>query len=128
MWLRVVTIFKKDSADEVHQVGYRRLPNGEFQLVDKRGFRDEYDVPVLKQTFNTEKEANAAFERRIEELALQGFVIKLRGVGPPDTGYSVSISTPIWMSLNGVSTIARTQFYQAAQRRRLPAAFIHWLK
>lgn len=77
MWLRVVTIFKKDSEDEVHQVGYRRLPNGEFQLVDKRGFRDEYDVPVLMQTFNTEKEASAAFERRIEELALQGFVIKL---------------------------------------------------
>lgn len=68
---------KSGSLSECHEVGYERLPNGLFRVVDFFDASDEYPVPVFEQSFNTEKEASAALNRRLEELARYGFTIKV---------------------------------------------------
>lgn len=76
MWLRETILFKKDSVETWVHVKCKSLPNGEFRLVEEQ-FWDGDPVTRRVQAFNTEKEVDAAFQRRIKELAQQGFIFQI---------------------------------------------------
>jgi hypothetical protein len=75
---RSLTVLKKSgSQDEFHELGYECLPNGQYRLADVFHTSDEYPVTVFEQTFNNERDADDALERRLEDLSRLGFVLKI---------------------------------------------------
>src|SRR5256885_17171870 len=85
-----ITIYKAspvgDPFAEWHEVWCERLPTGEVNVGNKHGWWDDqekhphYSAPVYSELFKDEGGAIMEYDKRLNELAAQGFTYKLTSV------------------------------------------------
>jgi hypothetical protein len=94
MFLRgPITIYRNspfgDPFAEWHEVWCERLPSGEAKVGNRHGWWDDgekkphYNVTVYSELFKDETLAVAEYDKRLTELASQGFIHKLQSVFDP---------------------------------------------
>jgi len=90
-----ITLYKKSPFDdpfgEWHEIWCQRLPDG-AKVGNRHGWWDDqrkephYNVPVYSEIFQTESDADLAFDKRLAEIVAQGFTFKLGTFYDPMTG------------------------------------------
>lgn len=85
-----ITLYKDDpdsqGVAEWHEVWLATNANQEWVLCENHGWWDEankrahFNVPILTEPFETEGQANAAFDARIRTLEGEGWIHKLTSV------------------------------------------------